>query len=114
MEIMTGRPDACLPSVRAHILTMPGGLQPPSAWLEKTSISLLTARNSLIATIAQAAVLLNDEAVELIDGRVASFLDRSINGRCRRTSLLELIRNSYHFNRTKVYCGGLAGGFKTM
>lgn len=30
-EIMTGRPDACLPSVHAHILTMPVGLQHSSA-----------------------------------------------------------------------------------
>lgn len=35
MEIMTGRPDARLPSVRAHILTMPVGLQRLSAWQEK-------------------------------------------------------------------------------
>lgn len=117
MEIMTGRPDACLPSVRADILTMPVWFQRSSAQQEKKKhgqISVLTAQTSLIAIIVQAAVWLNAEAIELIDNKVATPLERPLNGRCRRTSLLKLIINIYHLNGTEVYCGGLAGGFKMM
>lgn len=58
MEIMTGWPDACLPLVRADILTMPVWFQRSSAQQEKKhrQIPVLTARNSLIAIIVQAAV----------------------------------------------------------
>lgn len=100
MEIMTGQPDTCLPSERAHILAMPVRLLRSSAWQEKKNkrrqISALTALNSLIAILLHAAGSRTAVAIELIDGKVAASLERPLNGRRRRTSMLELIINNDH------------------
>lgn len=81
---------------------------------KRRQISALTALNSLIAILLHAAGSRTAEAVELIDGKVAASLERPLNGRRRRTSVLELIINNDHLKWTQVCCGGRAGGFKTM
>lgn len=63
---------------------------------KRRQISALTALNSLIAILLHAAGSRTAVAVELIDGKVAASLERPLNGRRRRTSVLELIINNDH------------------
>lgn len=58
---------------------------------KKRQISVLTALNSLIAILVHATGSQTTEAIELIDGKVAASLEKPLNGRRRRTSVLELI-----------------------
>lgn len=89
MEIMTGQPDACLPSMRAHILAMPVRLLRSSAWQKKKKDRFLLWQLSLIAILVHAAGSRTTEAAELIDGKVAASLDRPLAGDvCSRTSVL--------------------------
>lgn len=114
MEIMTGRPDACLPSVRADIVTTPVWFQRSSAQQGEKSMDRFLFWQLRIFWLQLLFRLQFDwmlRPLSCIDSKVASPLERPLNGRCRRTSLLKLIIKMYHLNRTEVYCGGLAGGF---